>query len=254
MSCPVVVVWGKNGSGKTTCAVNLACLLADTQKIVGLISSNLYYPELQSFLDFRVSPEKGSHAALSSYSIAQTQSFFVESGSNKNVFVLSPPNQCNAINACEQDKEEVERLIDRSRLSFDYLVIDGSADLQSAITFLSMRLASYILTLYPVTISAGLWHQSHSLIFQHLHMTDRMINVLNADNNACERDVFLSAIGFKPEYELPYVPKADIYANSGKPIIYQSEKYALSYRKTLDKILLHVMDKSSVLAGKRGLL
>jgi len=50
--------------GKTTFAVNLACVLSKRDVLVGLISSNLTYGELQTFFGQVVSPGKGLYEAL----------------------------------------------------------------------------------------------------------------------------------------------------------------------------------------------
>ena len=47
MNAKVIAVWGANGSGKTTTAVNLAFSLSQRNFTVGLISSNIYYGEMQ---------------------------------------------------------------------------------------------------------------------------------------------------------------------------------------------------------------
>ncbi len=50
MNAKVIAVWGANGSGKTTTAVNLAFSLSRRNFTVGLISSNIYYGEMQMLL------------------------------------------------------------------------------------------------------------------------------------------------------------------------------------------------------------
>ena len=59
MNAKIITVWGANGSGKTTVAVNLAVALAERDLMVGIISSKLIYGELQSVFGKRVENEKG---------------------------------------------------------------------------------------------------------------------------------------------------------------------------------------------------
>ena len=65
MNAKIITVWGANGSGKTTVAVNLAAALADRDMMVGIISSKLTYGELQSVFGKRIEPEKGIYKAIS---------------------------------------------------------------------------------------------------------------------------------------------------------------------------------------------
>ena len=57
MNAKIITVWGANGSGKTTVSVNLGTALAERDFTVGIISSKMYYGELQSFFGKRVEPE-----------------------------------------------------------------------------------------------------------------------------------------------------------------------------------------------------
>jgi MinD-like ATPase involved in chromosome partitioning or flagellar assembly len=238
MACPVVVIWGKNGAGKTTVAANLACALADFQKMVGLLSSNLYFGELQTHLNCKISTGQGSHLALASQT--EAQSFFVKSGVNSNLFLLAAPNECNASDQCEQDAQEVESLIQRARIPFDLLVIDGSADLQNALTYIGMMAASTIVSVYQPSIVTCLWHQAHTQLFSQLRIRDRQLHVLNADNAACDRGAVLKVLGIKLGYELPFVPNAPIYENIGTPIVYQKDKPSQKYAKAMRQIAAEI--------------
>lgn len=64
MSSKIYTIWGGKHSGKTTFAVSLACALSKRDKLVGLISSNLTYGELQTFFGQSVPEEKGIFEAL----------------------------------------------------------------------------------------------------------------------------------------------------------------------------------------------
>lgn len=90
MSGKIYAVWGGNNSGKTTFAVNLACALSKRDVLVGLISSNLTYGELQIFFGQAVPPGKGLFEALNgdNHNIGEK---FAEYGESKNLFFLSIP-------------------------------------------------------------------------------------------------------------------------------------------------------------------
>ena len=59
MSNKIYAVWGGKNSGKTTFAVNLACTLSKRDVLVGLISTNLIYGDLQVFFGQSVPEVKG---------------------------------------------------------------------------------------------------------------------------------------------------------------------------------------------------
>ena len=64
MKCKIITIWGRAGSGKTTFAVNLALALAERKFIVGVVSSNLLYGNLQVFFNQSIREDKGVFQAL----------------------------------------------------------------------------------------------------------------------------------------------------------------------------------------------
>ena len=64
MNAKVIAVWGANGSSKTTTAVNLAFSLSQRNFTVGLISSNIYYGEMQMLCGCNVPDDRGIYHAL----------------------------------------------------------------------------------------------------------------------------------------------------------------------------------------------
>lgn len=64
MSSKIYTVWGGSNNGKTTFAANLACALSKREVLVGLISSNLTYGDMQILFGQSVPPEKGLFQAL----------------------------------------------------------------------------------------------------------------------------------------------------------------------------------------------
>jgi len=64
MSSKIITVWGSNGSGKTTIAANLGIAIAERNLMVGIISSKLYYGELQGIFAKRLENDKGIYNAI----------------------------------------------------------------------------------------------------------------------------------------------------------------------------------------------
>ena len=90
MSNKIYAVWGGNNSGKTTFAVNLACALSKRDVLVGLISTNLIYGDLQVFFGQSVLEEKGLFQALNDDN-PNIGEKFMEYEQSKNLFFLSLP-------------------------------------------------------------------------------------------------------------------------------------------------------------------
>ena len=59
MNAKIISVWGANGSGKTTTTVNLAYSLAQRNFTVGVLSSNIYYGEIQTIFGCNIPDDSG---------------------------------------------------------------------------------------------------------------------------------------------------------------------------------------------------
>jgi len=118
----IIAVWGGKHSGKTTFAVNLACALSKRDVLVGLISSNLIFGELQTFFGQEVPPEKGLFEALNAETpnIGENFTAYTES---KNLFFLSAPTQYSGLLCDTVAIEDVERMLNASALVFDFLIV-----------------------------------------------------------------------------------------------------------------------------------
>lgn len=94
MSNKIYAVWGGKNSGKTTFAVNLACTLSKRDVLVGLISTNLIYGDLQVFFGQSVPEVKGLFQALNDDN-PNIGEKFMEYEQSKNLFFLSLPTNGN---------------------------------------------------------------------------------------------------------------------------------------------------------------
>lgn len=87
MNAKVIAVWGANGSGKTTTAVNLAFSLSQRNFTVGLISSNIYYGEMQMLCGCNVPDDRGIYHALMG---GETKNMLVQAGKHQYLCCLFP--------------------------------------------------------------------------------------------------------------------------------------------------------------------
>jgi len=133
MSNKIYAVWGGNNSGKTTFAVNLACALSKRDVLVGLISTNLIYGDLQVFFGQSVPEEKGLFQALNDDN-PNIGEKFTEYEQSKNLFFLSLPTHYTGLLCDTVAIQEVERMINAASLVFDILIVDGAADVTNPIS------------------------------------------------------------------------------------------------------------------------
>ena len=206
MNAKVIAVWGANGSGKTTTAVNLAFSLSQRNFTVGLISSNIYYGEMQMLCGCNVPDDRGIYHALMG---GETKNMLVQAGKTS-VFVLSVPDKFDA-------------------MRFDYLVIDGNTDLNNPISSIGMTEADKLLVVHRPSVKDCLWHDSMRNVFDLLNLSYKTAHILNAHDKSCDLSAYKSSIGLTFDFELGYVENANIYANTGQAIVFHDLKQEREY-------------------------
>ena len=211
MNAKVIAVWGANGSGKTTTAVNLAFSLSQRNFTVGLISSNIYYGEIY-------------HALMG----GETKNMLVQAGKTS-VFVLSVPDKFDAMQLTTVSAKSVKDMLDDANMRFDYLVIDGNTDLNNPISSIGMTEADKLLVVHRPSVKDCLWHDSMRNVFDLLNLSYKTAHILNAHDKSCDLSAYKSSIGLTFDFELGYVENANIYANTGQAIVFHDLKQEREY-------------------------
>ena len=237
MNAKIITVWGANGSGKTTVATNLAAALAERDFMVGIISSKLSYGELQICFGKRVETDKGIYKAISNG--CNTKNMF-ESTNISNLFILSPPNIFDGMLLTAISAETIKDLLEDCTIRFDYIIIDGSEELNNPISSLGLTMSNNILRIYRVCPKDCVWHNAMENLTDLIHIRDKTLTIINAYDKTCDKLAFLNALEVKPEFELPYVPNCSVLSNSGK-LIYNSKLANGQYKKTIQKLASQIM-------------
>ena len=141
MNAKIITVWGANGSGKTTVAVNLASAIAERNLMVGVISSKLYYGEIQGFFGKRVEADKGLYRAISNGS--KTRNMFVETN-NPNLYFLSVQNGFDGMLLTATTGDSIQELLKDASIRFDYIIIDGDEELNNPISSVGLTMSDTV--------------------------------------------------------------------------------------------------------------
>jgi len=235
MSGKIYTVWGGKCSGKTTFAANLSCALSKRNLLVGLISSNLTYGELQILFGQAVPQEKGLFAALDkdSFNIGEK---FVECGENKNLFILSVPTCYSGLLCDTVTLQGVEQMLDAAALVFDILLVDGASEVNNPVSGVGLWLADKIFTLHRPSIAAQMWLKSISDFTRELHIDEKQKHILMAPNGEFDDKAYRSMTELTFSYELPYVKRAGEIQNAGTPLYQFHDRACKRYSKLLDEI------------------
>lgn len=231
----ILTVWGGGHCGKTTFAVSLACALANRDLLVGLISSNLIYGELQTFFGQAVPREKGLFQALRGEN-PNPGELFTPSGENKNLFFLSVPTRYTGLLFEAVTLEKAERLLNNAALMFDVLIVDGSAQLANPVSGVGLWLADAVLTLHRPSVAARLWQTGVTAFVRELHLVEKQTHILLSPNGSFDEKTYRDMTKLAFAGELPYVKRAAELENAGTPLYLYRDRACKQYRRALDKL------------------
>lgn len=235
MSSKIIAVWGGNNSGKSTFAANLACALSTRDRLVGLISSNLVFGELQIFFGQNVPPEKGLFRALNEDN-PNIGEKFVACGECKNLFFLSVPNHYAGLLCDAVTLEQAEQMINAASVVFDILIIDGAVELTNPVSGVGLWLAETICVLHRPSIAAQMWQQSVADFARELHIAEKQIHILQAPGGEFDDQTYRDMTGLSFPFELPHVRRASELQNAGTPLYFYPERACRHYGKVLEQI------------------
>ncbi len=235
MNNKIYAVWGGNNSGKTTFAVNLACALSKRDVLVGLISTNLIYGDLQVFFGQSVPEEKGLFQALNDDN-PNIGEKFIEYEQCKNLFFLSLPTHYTGLLCDTVAIQEVERMINAASLVFDILIVDGAADMTNPISGVGLWMADKVFTLHKPSIAAQMWQKGVSDFVKGLHIAEKQTHILKTPNGEFDDKTYKSMMELSFDYELLYVKQASELENAGTPLYFFHDRHCRRYSKVLEKI------------------
>lgn len=238
MGNKIITVWGSNGSGKTMMATNLGIAIASRNYMVGIISSKLYYGELQSIFGKRLEHDKGIYNAIANG--CNTKNMFESAISGSNLFLLSVPNGFDAMLLTAVSGDTAKELIEDAAMRFDYIIIDGSEELNNPVSSIGLTMANKIVIPHRASTKDCIWQSSMDNTMNLLNLNDRAIHILNGYDKSCDKMVYMNSVGVKFDFELPYVPNGKILDNSGKPF-YNAPSVPNEFRKTMQKISSQLM-------------
>lgn len=240
MSSKIYTVWGGSNSGKTTFAANLACALSKREVLVGLISSNLTYGDMQVLFGQSVSPEKGLFQALNEDN-PNIGEKFVEYEESKNLFFLSVPTCYSGLLCDTVTLQSVERMMNAAALVFDILLVDGASEINNPVSGVGLWLADEIFTLHRPSISAQMWYRGVADFMRELHIAEKQIHVLQAPTGEFDNKTYQSMMELSFAYELPYIKRAGELENAGTPLYFFHDRSCRRYGKVLEEIALRIV-------------
>lgn len=237
LNSKIITVWGPNGGGKTSVAVSLGVSLSERNVMVGIVSSKLYYGELQGVFGKRLEQDKGIYKAITNG--CNTKNMFESAGNGSNLFFLSVPNGFDSMLLTAISGETAKDILEDAAMRFDYLIVDGSEELNNPFSSVGLTMANNVVVVHKASTKDCLWQSSIENTVQLLNLESKIMHVLNGYDRTCDKMSYLSGVGVKFDAELPCIHNAQVLMNSGKNLYSSGGLH--EYKKTIQRLVSKLM-------------
>lgn len=234
----MIAVWGAPGSGKTTLAVNMATVLADSGYMTCIVSGT-DHGELQAFFGTSIPKGKGLYAAISNgrnvrESLTQAR---------PNLCILELDTGGDSFNIASITPDQVQHMLSDLRDQFSYVVVDCTSHKESTFTGVGLAEADKVIITIPHRVSAATWHISNTQMID--AVAHKIIYVdANTREGGCDMDQLLSSMGLPDcDFKLGCVDAAYLCENTGRPIVTTSGRAEKKYRAAVLRLVKSILEK-----------
>lgn len=230
-------VWGAPGGGKTTLAVNMATVLADSGYMTCLVSAS-DHGEIQSFFGTAIPKNKGLYAAITSGKNVRESLIEVR----PHLCLLELDTGGDAYDIYSITPEQVSRMLADLRDQFTYVIIDCTSYKEAVFTGTGLAESDKVVVCIPHRGSAAMWHNANAQMLEAVASKTIYVDV-NTRAGGCNMEQLLAAIDL-PECEIKIgcVDSAYSCENTSKPIVLHGGRREQAYKKAVLKLIRCLID------------
>jgi Flp pilus assembly CpaE family ATPase len=131
----------------------------------------------------------------------------------------------------------VEQVLDRAKPYFEILIVDGSEDLNSPVSSVGISQSSQLVVAHRPSVASGLWFRSVGDFIYQLHLTDKMLHVVQETPWSLPPSEYTATLGLNTVVQLPYISNARQLEDSGTPIYMEKDKACRRYNNQVDRLV-----------------
>ena len=224
----ICAIWGAPQSGKTTLAVNLAHAISQGDKTVCLISPAAH-SEMSAILRVEIKEDRSLRAALrGNEGIRRTVTKI-----NELFYVLAMPVSADTFDNDYSD-EQAKRLLDLTRITFDFVLVDCPSQPDNLIAAWSLNKADQVLLCMGGQVSCVLWHMANKKALQTVR--SKTVYVGSEVSQALDNAAVYELLKCIPDVRIPYMKEACLLQSEGRFLFGQSGRKGRAYSRAINRL------------------
>ena len=215
----LIAVWGKNGSGKSTVASNLACCLAKRGCSTAIIGANRFYGALQYMFGVELSEEQSIRNVLTGRNEMGIEPYFREYGLVKGLFIASLSNADDCIGYQKFSADKATRFLNLAKNHFHYTIVDCDESTEDPLSMLALTLADKVIYVTKPNIQHAVFASAYENLVAGLQITDKMEVLFNCNKGVADVDSYQPFHKAGRHSVLPFCKAFELTENLGKPFM-----------------------------------
>lgn len=235
----IIAIIGKDGSGKSTFAANLAASLAAKGKSTLLVNADFAVGNAQLFFRELVEEEKDYRKLIyeSSNNKEDIDFYITEVGKQKNLFLLTIASLNSIVPTAPVMLDPVENTFNKAKSMFEHIIID-TADILQPISLYAIAAADIVLQVLPQTISGAKWAIAHNDLITSLCRVTNLQTVASQNVVGVGFPEFNQVLSRDVSVVLPYVNKAPEMESLGQLLINKNKAYKQAIERVATNIIM----------------
>ena len=197
----LISVWGKNGSGKSTVASNLACAFARRGYRTALVGANRFYGSIQYFFNMEIHAGQSLRAVLTGEDRLTVSDYFVECASVNGLYIASLADRDDCAGYRKMRTDTVTRFINLVKKSFDVSVFDCDESVEDPLSMYSLTFAEKIIFVTRPSVQHVVFAKAYEPIVTGLQITEQ-IEVLFVGGNGYDDYSQYAPFGINERYHV----------------------------------------------------
>ena len=220
----LISIWGKNGSGKSTAASNLACAFAKRGRKTALIGANRFYGSIQYYFNMEVRAEQSMRQMLTGGDSLSIQDYFIECPFEKNIHIasLADGDDCAGYRKIRVDL--AVRFINLVKKNYPVVLIDCDESTEDPLSMYSLTLSDKIVYIARPSLQSVVFAKAYESIVTGLQIKEKIKPVYNGGGGSgavgAGESALFAPFGIDGEHcNLPYCKEIEHARGGSAPLI-----------------------------------
>ena len=215
----LIAVWGKNGTGKSTIAVNAAVCMAKNGYKTAVVGANRFYGSIQHYFGMSFTDEESLRRMLIRGNEIAISPYFKEYELLNGLFLSSLSDADDCTGYRKFGGERSARFLNLVKRSFQCAIIDCEESIEDPISMLALTLSDRIIYCMKPNLQSVAFTTAHENLVEGLHIEKKITAVMNESRGMSDFSDFKPFNIQADVFQIPYCQDVAMNENSGKPFM-----------------------------------